>query len=420
MSINFNYKLQRISKFTNETKNQKKNSGIDYIRLFDNGEDCCGCSACYSICPVEAISMESDEEGFLYPTINTDICIHCKKCVSVCTFKSDQRRHELKMDPTWPKTYAVKHKDLAARMASRSGGVFTAVSDLVLQDKGVVYGCILNEEFDAVHARAQTKEQRNKMRGSKYVQSMIGNTFLSVKKDLDQGRQVLFSGTSCQIAGLRAFLNNENQNLFCVDIVCHGVPSPKVWKKYLKWQEQRNHAVCSNVDFRNKQDYGWKAHIETLFFTDESGNEKKISSEVFKKLFYGHNILRPCCYKCPYKSIIHPGDITIADYWGIDKAAPGFNDDKGVSLILINNKQGFEMFQRIKDSVIYKGTEIKDSLQQPLIKPYDCPKEREKFWSDFFNKPFSKIARKYGAFGFRSRIRKIIKNGKRKVKGFIK
>ena len=212
-----------------------------------------------------------------------------------------------------PKVYAVKHKDEDTRAVSRSGGIFTALSDEVLEKHGVVYGCVLNENFDAVHVRADNTEDRNRMRGSKYIQSRLGDTFRNVKADLEEGRIVLFSGTSCQVAGLKAYLQKDYENLICVDIVCHGVPSTKVWDAYLSWQKEKNSSKITTVNFRNKKDFGWRAHMETLYFE----NNKVVSSGVFRTLFYGHNVLRPSCYECPYKSVIHPGDITIADYWGI-------------------------------------------------------------------------------------------------------
>lgn len=155
-----------------------------------------------------------------------------------------------------PKVYAVKHKNEATRAASRSGGIFTALSDQVLSIGGVIYGCVLTDDFNAVHIRADNAEERNRMRGSKYIQSKLGNTFKNVKADLDARRSVLFSGTSCQVAGLKKYLGKEYDDLFCVDIVCHGVPSKKVWNAYLRWQEQKNHSKVAGVNFRNKRDFG--------------------------------------------------------------------------------------------------------------------------------------------------------------------
>lgn len=164
------------------------------------------------------------------------------------------------------KVYSVKHKDDATREASRFGGIFTALSDQVLSDGGVVYRCVLTDDFDAIHIRVESMEERNRMRGSKYIQSKMGDTFKNVKADLDSQRRVLFYGTSCQVAGLKDYLGKEYTNLLCVDIVCHGVPSKTVWDAYLRWQEQKNHSKVASVDFRNKKDFGWHDHVETLYY----------------------------------------------------------------------------------------------------------------------------------------------------------
>lgn len=310
-----------------------------------------------------------------------------------------------------PNVYAVHHKNINVRQESRSGGIFTAISDYVLNENGVIYGCVLNENFDAIHARAINSKERDAMRGSKYIQSDLGNTFQNVKEDLVEGKKVLFSGTSCQVAGLRKYLSKEYENLFCVDIVCHGVPSPKVWDEYIEWQEKKKKSKVKKVDFRNKKKYGWRAHTETLEFI----NGKKIDSRVFTNLFYQHNILRPCCFRCPYKSIMHPGDITIADYWGIEKAAPEFDDNKGVSLVLVNNDNGQKMFDSISNTIKYKKTKLEDSMQPPLQKPFPEPPERSIFWNDFENKDFGFIAKKYGGESKIKDLKLFLKNVKRKL-----
>lgn len=295
----------------------------------------------------------------------------------------------------YPLVYAVKHRDESVRENSRSGGIFTAISDYILNHDGIVYGCVLDENFKAVHVRAMNAELRNLMRGSKYVQSEIGDTYVQVKQDLETGVHVMFSGTSCQIDGLLKYLGKKYYNLLCVDIVCHGVPSPKVWDKYLQWQEQRHRAKCVHVNFRNKVIYGWDAHVETITMQRPNGKIIVVNSEVFKTLFYRHECIRPACYKCPYKDIHHPADITIADYWGIDKAVPGFNDNKGVSLVLINTDQGKHIFDFCMKDTIAVPCKIEDSMQPPLIKPFDEPSDRKKFWDDFNKRKFAYIAKKY-------------------------
>lgn len=311
-----------------------------------------------------------------------------------------------------PKVYAVRHKDLGVVSASRSGGIFTAVSDYVLKNNGVIYGCVIIENFCAAHIRTNDINDRNRMRGSKYIQSKLGDTFKWVKKDLESGYNVLFSGTSCQIAGLKKYLGREYKNLFCVDIVCHGVPSSKVWKVYLQWQEERRQSKIINVDFRDKKRFGWRNHIETLYFQ----NGKFISSDIFRTLFYSHQILRPSCYECPYKTVLHPGDITIADYWGIEKAAPEFDDNKGVSLVLINNDVGEAIFREVNKDLLWKKTRIEDSMQPPLKAPFPKPTNREEFWEDFLNKSFNYIIKKYTNYGWINKFKSLSGRIKKKLK----
>lgn len=312
-----------------------------------------------------------------------------------------------------PKVYAVKHKSDTERMASQSGGMFAVISDEILRCGGVVYGCVFDESYQAVHIRADTPEQRNRMRYSKYVQSSMGETFKNVLKDLEEGRTVLFSGTSCQVAGIRRYLemfpDKAIGEFYTVDIVCHGVPSPRIWRDYLEWEKNKKKSQIADIVCRNKKDYGWKSHVVTISFR----NGKKVSRRVFPKIFYSHVALRPSCYKCPYKDIHHSSDITIADYWGIDKALPGFKDEKGVSLALVNNDRGESLFIRCRDSMIFKATRMEDSMQKPLLGPFDPPANREQFWHDYEVLPFEKIAVKYGNYS-------ILKDVNWKTRSFIK
>ena len=309
----------------------------------------------------------------------------------------------------FPVCYAVIHKNSEVREASRSGGIFTALSNEILELGGVVYGCVLDEKMNAVHVRADSIPLRDKMRGSKYVQSATHPVYEDVERDLCSGKQVLFTGTSCQIAGVHGFLKRDYTNLLCVDLVCHGVPSPKVFEDYVKWQESKNSAKCIDFNFRNKKDFGWHAHVETLLMKRRSGKIKEVHSQIYTTLFYGHSILRPACYYCPYKSILHPSDITIADLWGVEKAAPRFNDDKGTSLVLINTDKGVEAFDSVKDKLFFEVCDLNDCMQPPLQAPFDKPSNREEFWIDYANLGFQNIAVKYGGYTRKMRIKHMIK-----------
>lgn len=310
-------------------------------------------------------------------------------------------------------SYIVKHKNEVTRAASRSGGIFTALSDQVLENSGVVYGCVLNDNFDVVHVRAVSQSDRNAMRGSKYVQSKMGDCFQSVQRDLQAGTTVLFSGTSCQVDGLKSYCKARGldcSKLFTVDILCHGVPSPLVWKDYMSFVTEKHHGKIENVNFRNKQKYGWTAHYDTV-----TVDGVEYDNNIFTKLFYEHNILRECCFHCPYKSTVHPGDITIADAWGVNSADPEFDDNKGVSLVLLNTQKGQTLFNTAAAECECKVVDIKSYMQPPLIAPFPKPAEYEKFWSEYKKNDFEYIAKKYGMDSNWMKAKRKAKNVIRKV-----
>lgn len=311
-----------------------------------------------------------------------------------------------------PIAYAVRHIDDHVRMNSRSGGFFTVVSDMVLENGGIVYGCVLDKNGKACHVRTTDRDIRDAMRGSKYVQSEMGMSYRNVEKDLQSGKCVLFSGTSCQVAALKNYLKNDYDNLICMDVVCHGVPSPLVWRDYLEWQLQRSDSDrIVGVEFRNKKKYGWRDHVETIYFEDG----ECIDSTVYTTLFYSHVVLRPACYVCPYKDKVHPGDITIADCWGIENVASDMDDNNGVSLVLINNEKGYKLFQNTTEWIMSKKVDLNLCMQTPLIRPFEKPKKRDRFWEDYSSKEFTYIAKKYGGYGRRNKIRKKLGKIKRKI-----
>lgn len=311
-----------------------------------------------------------------------------------------------------PKVYAAKHCDIDTRMASRSGGVFSALSDVILEQNGVVYGCTFDKDLQVIHARATSKDTRDQMRGSKYAQSNLGDTFRKVKEDLDSGSAVLFSGTTCQVDGLLHFLGKHYDNLITVDILCHGVPSPALYNAYLSWQEKRHSSKIVKMDFRNKTDFGWNEHVETLVFE----NGRTINARTYAKMYYKHTMLRPSCYSCPYKKITRPSSITIADYWGINKAAPGFDDNNGVSLVLVNTEEGNELFESIREKLDVVETRIEDSMQHPLRGNFKMPDNREQFWQDYQKKTFDDLARKYGGRNFKGAVNALKRSMKDKNK----
>lgn len=302
-------------------------------------------------------------------------------------------------------TYIVKQKDFESRMKSRSGGVFAAVSDKVLEEGGVVYGCALDEQFHAYHGRAVTKEERDAFRGSKYVQSEMGDAMKLAIADLKAGKRVLFSGTPCQISGMKAVCPKDcEERLLCMDIVCHGVPSPAVWESYKSYMQQKYHGKITAVDFRNKRKHGWWDHVESVKI-----HGLEIDSQIYKKLFYEHNVLRECCYACPYKNLDRVGDISIADAWGIAKANPEFDDNHGVSLVLCNTQKGKQWLEKAFKSCEFKICEMNDYMQEPFIKSFAKPDNYDSFWKEYFSEDFAEIVKRHYADSKKQQLKWCIK-----------
>ena len=347
-------------------------------------ENCCGCTACFAICSKQAISMHEDEKGFVYPIIDEDKCIECGMCEKVCAFSDFNSNKE-----AIHKFYAIKHKDLNVVKSSQSGGAFTAFSDWVLEQGGVVYGAHLNtSDFSICHIRAVSPPQRDLIKGSKYVQSSMQDCFLDVMDDLKEGKTVLFTGTPCQCDGLLSLLKLKKINtekLYTVDIICHGVPSQKVFQSFIKWNEQKNHKKVLSFVFREKTKYPWGEYREKIVFEDG----KTVYSDWYANLFLNESSLRDCCYTCPYTSPVRSTDITIGDFWGIDNCHPEMHDRYGVSSLIVHSQNGAKLLEKVKKNLIIKEVAEKDliSSQRPLHTPANKP-EKSSFWQNYFEMNF--------------------------------
>lgn len=362
-------------------------------------KECCGCNACRSICPKACISMKSDEEGFLYPIVDSELCINCGLCEKVCpVLNQDSPRKPLKV-------YAAKNNSDEVRLESSSGGIFSAIAEGIIENGGVVFGAKFDKDWNVVHAWTDTKDGLAQFRGSKYVQSIIGETYKEAETFLQQGRTVLYSGTPCQIAGLRKYLRRDFDNLFTIDVVCHGVPSPLVWREYIKSLFGENGTIGKNlvlatqnpictitrISFRDKSK-GWKNFCFKMGYTTSLISEstpsaaeinyyiEPFSLNMFMDGFLKNIYLRPSCYDCASKSGKSGSDVTIADFWGVNNVYPELDDDKGISAVLLNTDR-IPLGKQVQLTTIrYEDVYASNSMIEQSVAE---PKERELFWREY-------------------------------------
>lgn len=353
-------------------------------------KECCGCTACASICAHRAISMRADRMGFLYPTVDTSKCVECGLCETICQFN---KNYDKTYNLDNPIAYAVRHKNPDEILKSRSGAAFVAISDFILDQGGVIYGAGYKDHFTVSHQRATSKAERDLFRGSKYVQSDLTDIFYNVKKDLQDGKIVLFTGTPCQTSGLRSFIGKSKQDrLFLADIVCHGVPSPYIWRDYLSYIELINNSKIDEVNFRDKRMFGWKDHKETF----KLNNGDFIIGGLYTQLFYKHITFRKSCSECYFTNLKRPSDITLADFWGWEKQVPDMNnDDKGISLVLVNTLKGKSLFDKVSMNLNIQEVNIQECLQSTLQRPTPFHPLRSEFEEDYAKHGFYYIKRKY-------------------------
>lgn len=326
--------------------------------------DCCGCASCVQACPKRCISLNQDAEGFLYPEVDEELCVQCGKCLKVCPM----RRGAEACEPI--RAYAAANLDEAVRVGSSSGGIFSLLAEYVIGQGGVVFGAAFNERLEVVHSHTDTKEGLAAFRGSKYVQSQIGNSFLDAERFLKSGRKVLFSGTPCQIAGLKSYLGKEYPGLLTVDFVCHGVPSPGVFKEYVKAQP----VPVTSVNFRDKRT-GWKNFSVTMM-TSSGAKSQAFNNNAYMQGFLGNVFLRPSCYRCRFRTGRSDSDFTIGDFWGIDKLRPEMDDDKGLSLVIVNNNSADTLLNALDcsltemslDDAVKYNPSINSSVSMPQFR----------------------------------------------------
>ncbi len=369
--------------------------------------ECCGCNACVQVCSKNCITMQEDEEGFLYPVVDAGMCINCGLCEKVCpVLNQGEERKPLGV-------YAAKNPNEAERMQSSSGGIFTMLAEKVISEGGIVFGAKFDEKWEVVHDYTDNICGLSAFRGSKYLQSRIGNAFVQARKFLADGRKVLFSGTPCQIAALKKFLRKDYGNLLTVDVVCHGVPSPGVWRKYLEYilrpvgAAGKNTVLCSlkgmsdisDIAFRDKTT-GWKKYgfvVRAMSASEADKNSvcgaskvrefeclhETLDVNIFMRGFLKDLYLRPSCHYCPSKNGKSGSDITIADFWGVNRYYPEYDDDKGVGLILVNSEKGNQIFSSLNIDKIDSTFEQAVAGNPAIIRSAHLHKWREKFWKEY-------------------------------------
>ena len=379
-----------------------------------NKEKCSGCTACVAVCPKNCIEMVADKEGFLYPKVKKNNCTNCGLCEKICPILN---KKEIKEENSL--AYAVINKDEEIRAKSSSGGIFTELAKIVIEQGGVVFGAGFNEKLEVEHFFVENTEDLYKFRGSKYVQSKIGDTYKQAKKLLKEGRLVYFSGTPCQIGGLLAFLRKPYENLITQDVICHGVPSPKVWKSYIK--SKGGHGKVKVVSFKNKVESWTRPEILIVYKNKESYKEKSANNPYIQAFLKNLN-LRPSCHNCSFKTKKRESDITLADYWGVENIHPNMDDDKGTSLVIIHSKKGGDFFNKIKDKVVYCESDLDKAIvyNPSMIKSSYRHMNRDIYLRKIKAKKFDEITAKYLRYEIdetllqrlKLKIKSIIKKGR--------
>lgn len=349
--------------------------------LYQKKSDCCGCGACLNICPRNAIKMVADEYGFLYPQIDDTLCVGCRKCMTVCAFQN------INEENTPLSTYVAVSKNKEQSVKSASGGIFASLAEDFINKGGVVFGASFDEDRGVLHQRVDKIENLYLLQGSKYVQSKIGSTYKEAKKLLTAGEKVLFSGTPCQVAGLRSYLGKEYDGLLTVDIICHGVPSEKMFQSYLHFIEDKYKGKLTYFTFRDKK-IGWGINGKAIFEA-QAGKRKSVtlwqSGSSYLFYFIKGWIYRENCYKCKYAGVHRPGDITLGDYWGIEKQHPeylngadGWDEGNGISVVIANTAKGLEVLNEIDGLEMRSSTFEKAAYgNKQLMHPSEKGKRQE-------------------------------------------
>lgn len=397
---------------------------MNHINI-EKASECCGCGACSNICPQNAIKMVENEEGFKYPTIDESKCIDCGLCKKVCPWLNENSREDYMPDPV---CYAAKSLNKDIQKKSSSGGLFSVLATKVIEKNGIVVGCELDSNHKAHHIIVKNEEELYKLRGSKYIASDLGNVFIEVRSELQQGKLVLFSGVPCQVSALLSFLQKKYDNLITVEIICHGTPSQKSFDKYVEYLEKKNNAKLVNYSFRSKEAACWGTYKALAEFEEgEQNNTKKIIKKInadfdpYYSSFLKCQNHRESCYECKYAKSDRNADVTLGDFWGIEHIKPDMIDYDGVSAICINTLKGKNLFELIKEKIEYTLVDYNDVKKHnhQLKLPSKRPEERNNWYQNIDENNFFKNIK------VRKSIKLIVKNMvpqkmKLRIKQYIK
>lgn len=367
--------------------------------------DCCGCYACYNACPLKCIVMKKNEEGFYYPYVDKEKCIQCRKCENVCPM-------EMQMENGFEKqVFAAYALDELERKKSSSGAVFPLLAEYVLQKGGFVFGAAFNQEFGVEHQCIDDKSELEILRGTKYVQSQIKDSYRDVKEKLDDGKWVLFTGTPCQVAGLSKYLGKNYENLLTQDIICHGVPAPGVWEDFLKCRIEEKKSEIRSISFRDKEE-SWENYSLKIEYVNGDVYRKSRRTDLYLLGFLDDIYLRKPCYDCKFKGDNRTSDFTLGDFWGIENIFPDMCDDKGVSVVIVNTPKGKDVLETIQEKLHMKEVDSKTiSLYNPS---YDTsvsePNGRKQFYKYYGNKNFDKLVKQVIQEPFFKRVKSYVYN----------
>lgn len=353
--------------------------------------NCCGCTACSSICPYNAITMDTDSLGFLYPKVDTALCTNCGLCEKKCPFSE---AYELYDNFRTPYVYSLRLKEHEELYKSQSGGAFYGIAKAILFSNGVIYGAAFTDDLRVVHQRVTDFNGLQRLRMSKYIQSDIRGVFHQVKRDLLEGLTVLFSGTPCQVSGLKSYLPKKlHARLYCIDLICHGVPSPHIWKDYIHYIEKKELSTVVGACFRDKS-LGWHGATESFVLSDG----RKLFRRTYNQMYFSGLTVRESCSCCHYTNIRRVGDISIGDQWGI-YSNKAFFDNKGVSVVFINSSKGYELLSNVENEFDMETSSVEMSMQPQLSRPVSRNKKCAEFVRDYEKCGFEYVAKKYGDLG---------------------